>query len=368
MLNGNPAVDIFNGLKLAAGGELGIGVGEEEWGCGEREVLEGFIGRTDGLVDLIVSRFGDASDPDPAQAQSITSTNTTSIGGTDANKWQGTGRDPSPSDGVIFSGVGAISRQSIKAISSWVELLYKYERNAYGVRENPSAIDRPKRNRLLNSKERQSRLGKSLASFQRESFNSSSSGQGSPDTPKCEADTSAGIPPPIVTLPRNSTVKPRDSQPSLKTDGVEKENAQDLSSGTETLMKYLTLGIYGSKWGAPAQTSSTNPSRAVTTSQSAANGAQSLQDCSESQGHFLIGLQGNLDQDLSTQYSHRSTEQGTGHNNVESQSWNHRTMLRTLQVERVTQETEKAKNSSNVTGNGMYICSVTARYPWVTEV
>lgn len=32
LLHGNPAVDIYNGVKLAAGGELGIGVGEEDWG------------------------------------------------------------------------------------------------------------------------------------------------------------------------------------------------------------------------------------------------------------------------------------------------------------------------------------------------
>jgi hypothetical protein len=32
LLTGNPIVDIYNGIKLSAGGELGIGVGEEEWG------------------------------------------------------------------------------------------------------------------------------------------------------------------------------------------------------------------------------------------------------------------------------------------------------------------------------------------------
>ena len=65
LLHGNPAVEIFNGLKLAAGGELGIGEGEEEWGSGEREILEGFIERTGGLVDLVVSRFGDGTPSSP---------------------------------------------------------------------------------------------------------------------------------------------------------------------------------------------------------------------------------------------------------------------------------------------------------------
>jgi hypothetical protein len=43
LLHGNPAVDIFGGLKLAAGGELGYGVGEEDWGSGDREVLEDLV-------------------------------------------------------------------------------------------------------------------------------------------------------------------------------------------------------------------------------------------------------------------------------------------------------------------------------------
>ena len=58
MLHGNPATSVFAGIKIAACGELGIGVGEEERGSGEREVLEGFVERTEGLVDLVVSKFG----------------------------------------------------------------------------------------------------------------------------------------------------------------------------------------------------------------------------------------------------------------------------------------------------------------------
>ena len=32
LLHASPAVDIYNGIKLAGAGELGVGVGEEEWG------------------------------------------------------------------------------------------------------------------------------------------------------------------------------------------------------------------------------------------------------------------------------------------------------------------------------------------------
>ena len=63
LLHGNPANDLYGGIKIAACGELGVGVGEEERGSGEREVLEGFVGRVDGLVDLVVSKFGSEGSP-----------------------------------------------------------------------------------------------------------------------------------------------------------------------------------------------------------------------------------------------------------------------------------------------------------------
>ena len=44
-MHGNPATSLYGGIKVAACGELGMGVGEEERGSGEREVLEGFVGR-----------------------------------------------------------------------------------------------------------------------------------------------------------------------------------------------------------------------------------------------------------------------------------------------------------------------------------
>ncbi|PHH68168.1 hypothetical protein CDD83_6216 [Cordyceps sp. RAO-2017] len=53
MLHGNPTRDVFGGINIAASGELGVGVGEEDRGSGEREVLEGLVGRIEGLVDLV---------------------------------------------------------------------------------------------------------------------------------------------------------------------------------------------------------------------------------------------------------------------------------------------------------------------------
>lgn len=356
LLNGNPAVDVFNGLKLAAGGELGIGVGEEEWGCGEREVLEGFVGRTDGLVDLMVSRFGDDSGLDPIQHQTLTPASNKQI---DANEWQGAGRNLRPSDGVIFSGIGSITRVSIKALSSWVELLYKYGKDAYGVRDNPSAIDRPKHKRPLDSRQRRSHLGKTPGSSQRGSSNPLSSGQSSPSTLKRKLDSSAGIPASIVKLSKDATVDTKDPGPFMKLTGVQSENAQDSSSGTETLMKYLTLGVYGSKWGIPAQKSVT---RHRGTSGLAGGGSQSLHNQGKAHGYFMIGLQGDLDPDLGIRYNHHDKEPGSDHDNtVESQSWNNRTMIRTLHVERVRQKNDGSSNS-NAARNGKWTSIVTAQY------
>lgn len=58
-LHGNPARSVYRGINVAASGELGVGVGEEERGSGEREVLEGLVGRIEGLVDVVVSKFGE---------------------------------------------------------------------------------------------------------------------------------------------------------------------------------------------------------------------------------------------------------------------------------------------------------------------
>lgn len=127
LLTGNPIVEIYNAIKLSAGGELGVGVGEEEWGSGEREVLEDFVSRTDGLVDLIVSRFGDASQQVEGEGQ-----------------WLGSDTDPRSTDGVIFSGVGALSRPSVANLSHWMEWVYRFGDAAYGVGRDPSSQRRRK--------------------------------------------------------------------------------------------------------------------------------------------------------------------------------------------------------------------------------
>ncbi|KAK1816797.1 hypothetical protein LTR12_008838 [Friedmanniomyces endolithicus] len=139
LLHGNPAADVFGGLKLASGGELGFGVGEEEWGSGEREVLEDLAHRTEGLIDVIVSRFGE-----PAQA---VASDDTSLPDSETLPWMGSGSQPAASDGVIFSGVGAIARPSLRTVSLWMRQIYTYGEYAYGVRDNPVRERRKRRPR-----------------------------------------------------------------------------------------------------------------------------------------------------------------------------------------------------------------------------
>jgi hypothetical protein len=274
LLHGNPAVDIYNGIKLAAGGELGVGVGEEDWGSGEREVLEGFISRTEGLVDLFVSRFGDA----PAeQAQGEPS------GGLKKSQvrqdpWLGTNSDPRSSDGIIFSGIGAISRRSLATVSQWMEWIYKYGEGAYGVRENPSSRHRRRRkrppadgtDRPNESRSRKTPAPKEMSSspvrqqndLRREAMKRSTAGP--------------NIPPPLVSVTQKSVEKASSKAQSREASPVPNSRAGGESAASEDsspfaadkMIKILSLG-YGSSWtlsskGLSEAKSSENPTSTPT--------------------------------------------------------------------------------------------------------
>ncbi|KAL5612187.1 uncharacterized protein BROUX77_002343 [Berkeleyomyces rouxiae] len=140
MLHGNPIRSLVGGIALAASGELGVGVGEEDVGSGERDVLEGLPWRMEGLVDLVVSKFGTADDgaddnPPNAHASAIS-----------RPSWIGSGKEPSVDDGAVFLGVGALSRPSLRDLVHWTEDLYTWGENAYGV-VNPSSTKPSRKSR-----------------------------------------------------------------------------------------------------------------------------------------------------------------------------------------------------------------------------
>ncbi|GME53405.1 Vacuolar fusion protein [Neofusicoccum parvum] len=285
LLHGNPAADIYPAVKLAAGGELGMGVGEEEWGSGEREVFEDFTSRTEGMLDMVVSRFGE---PHPALQKESKNI----VPAEDEEPWMGAGRCPEAADGVIFSGIGAISRSSVRDISSWMQWLYTYGDHAYGVKENPSS-DRRKRRR--------------------------------------------------------------------QRDRIADEQAQPDS---DTWMKYLTWG-YSSAWGGkrpkPEQRSSPQSNHEHLEEDLEKSRQASMQHIDphpdvdpveeavkaqirrENAGHFLIGLEGDLEEVIMS----GGDAAGTDEEMASGGDWEYRTLLRTLHVELTGQQAQGTGEDSS---------------------
>ena len=347
MLHGNPAVDIFNGLKLAAGGELGIGVGEEDWGSGEREVLEGFIGRTEGLVDLVVARFGDSSSPsrDPTPSSSATPSSQEVNPG-----WPFHGeRSPGPADGIIFSGIGALNRASVRNISSWMEWVYTYGQDSYGVGDNPSSAPRRKRRKIRPYSSEYKSPNQEL---QKQQKRASSHGQG----PGSPSDKVTGIPASLLTPPSVRGIQGRTpSSMNQETSRSDKQsaaniNSQDTAYGTETMVKYLTLGVYGSSWGIPSgrppisqRASSLRKEDSSRNRETTSSGEERPKIQSDIPGgSFLIGLQGQLEEDLLVSQDEWETGVGTDGEIVleEGTMLKNRIVVRTVHVERAKRKTE----------------------------
>lgn len=323
LLHGNPAVDVYNGLKLAAGGELGIGVGEEEWGSGEREVLEDFARRTDGLMDLVVSRFGE-----PSAAQSVqpkkAPTGKVKSDSEELEPWMGAGRHAEAPDGVVFSGVGAISRSSVRDISNWMQWIYTYGEYAYGVRDDPSS-DRRKRKRKPPAPSRsgdkpQHPNGK--LDLRRQESAISRHDQLKPEITHPTQPSHPhrpGIPPPIVSAVERSLERATSAADiKRQLENKETERSQSSSGATEKWMKYLTLG-YGSAWGSTAnkaeETSKENAEEDQKDALEATGDEASMRQLEpepyidnyeellkaqiqqEDNGHFIVGLKGSLEDD-----------------------------------------------------------------------
>ncbi|KAL8886158.1 MAG: hypothetical protein Q9215_006090 [Flavoplaca cf. flavocitrina] len=324
LLHGHPITDILGGLKLAAGGELGIGVGEEEWGSGEREVLEGFIRRTDGLMDLIVSRFGESAvvlGPDE-----ITVPGKIRQPPLRPIDWH-LGQDPQPSDGVIFSGIGVIARPSVKQVSRWVESLFTYGEGAYGVRENPVAVNRRRPNRSSPPSRGQSSL--QYAATKATMRRSTDSGN-------------FGIPAPIVGKHKMSRDQQQQTSSSLtvRDEGEQMQPASTATKGengfkTDTLMKYMTLGIYGSGLSASLMGYSGQPPNRKLTEV-----GRSGKSLTTSSGYFLVGLHGDLDEETGSDDNAQDFDSATGRGIVEGKqkAQSSRIAVRTLVVEEARKE------------------------------
>ena len=349
LLNGNPALDLFNGLKLAAGGELGIGVGEEEWGSGEREVLEGFIGRTGGMVDMIVSRFGDGPATAPSQLKSTATSQTQSV--ISSAGWAANGQHPRPSDGVIFSGIGAITRTSIRDISCWGEDMFRYGHDTYGVRDNPSSMRWRRRGQaeyLTNAPPRSRASAEDRSAVRNRQR--SSDGHGIP-RPITHASGSAS---------RTMAPKPpsKASAPTENIPNNPKASVEETETGAETMMRYLTLGVYGSKWGIPFKRQPEHlqvpkihedeKARSVSSSTESVGPPPSI-TADEALGYYLIGFRGDLESSIEDDEHNEETGEERA-DRISDESQSSRTMLRTLYVNRLKAEGLEASDSSDTDG------------------
>jgi hypothetical protein len=291
-------VDVFNGIKLAGGGELGIGVGEEGWGSGEREVLEGFVSRTPGLTDIVVSRFGG---PPPATDPTNRGSKDDQVSPSDVKySWIGCDACPSAHDGVIFSGVGALSRTSLTQASQWMEWIYRYGKNAYGVGQDPTSVRRRKK--------RKPSAKTDLPRSNRPEPSKSGSASHTP-----HREFSPGIPPPLVGGAKHQAPVSVNRDSGTSSDAPEPSGLQNIIDpsvlGTETFMKILTLG-YGSAWGntsksppshprvgrlredenAGSDTGNDTPRRSESLSTRGSARRTAITPLDGSPGHFILGL------------------------------------------------------------------------------
>ncbi|KAI0098696.1 hypothetical protein GGR51DRAFT_424327 [Nemania sp. FL0031] len=284
MLHGNPARNVYRGIKMAACGELGVGVGEENRGSGEREVLEGFVGRIEGLTDLVVSRFG------PPESTSEAEPTEDGTSDTPALPWLGTGEEPGAEDGAVFLGVGALSKRSLRDITYWMEDIYSWGETAYGVKDSPSSTRQARRRR------------KSVS---------------------------------LATEGGGSQLQPSDqTTPQQPTGPVQDDRAADEGS-VQKLMSYLKMG-YGTHWSLGG---SEDGARAATTAEDA-QPTKSVEPTShtpsDAYGHYLIGLSGDMEDSNSGDAERENQHQPDAE--AEALEYNSRILVRTLTVELDSEE------------------------------
>ncbi|OAA62999.1 hypothetical protein ISF_04875 [Cordyceps fumosorosea ARSEF 2679] len=329
LLHGNPARDIYQGINIAASGELGVGVGEEERGSGEREVLEGLVGRTEGLVDLVVSKFGSVDD------------NVSESRGQAAPPWLGSGREPSIDDGAIFLGTGALSRKSLRDVTHWMEDLYTWGEHAYGVIESPIST-RKTRPKKANPP---SDITKALAADSKGVSQTKPTGlstQSSESTIK-ELKTKKSDPP-----TPNTPVSTTDDKPveGAKSGGqVSTPQVAGAEDGKlDKMVSYLKLG-YGQYWTIPGVPGLSGSSTEQAADQDKTKTADQVKSkaaepavpkrpptpkpspSQEAAGHYLIGLKGEIEEAYGG-----DDDDGAASDESESER-DARTVLRTIHAE-----------------------------------
>ncbi|KAL9052204.1 MAG: hypothetical protein Q9162_005529 [Coniocarpon cinnabarinum] len=280
LLHGNPLCDAFTSSRLAAAGELGVGVGEEEWGSAERGFLEGVIEGTEGLVDLLVLRSDSREQKEHNEKDSPSN-----------------GRRRHAKNlarGIVFLGSGALTPMSVVTLSEWMQHAADFPSTAYGVQESPSST-RAKSQRKNTAKSQNLRR----ISHDQRSHSFSRRSSHTVDQQPSE-QTRPAIPPSVVSVIEESldkaTADAEAAPPSAARASLEKTATapSNRKSSYGDWGKILKLG-YGSSWGLLGTQNPVPGSENASTRTDGAGDALTKKAV-KNRGEFLIGLTGVLDE------------------------------------------------------------------------
>jgi hypothetical protein len=285
-LHGNPIRCLLGGINIAASGELGVGVGEEERGSGEREVLEGLVGRIDGLVDVVVSKFT----PESSSADS-TAKEEAGSGGAAGSLWLGAGKDPKAEDGAVFLGVGALSRTSLRDVTHWVEDLFTWGENAYGVigarSYPPAGTDHKEPLPKGTGAETVPDQAPAGATAVGDPQAHQGVKEDSKPTDKRDADAVTAEHPPVD----QAVEEPGETRPTEETASHQKGSE---TLHTDRLVNILKLG-YGTYWSLGGE-GNANPATPPPPERDSKPRNLQRKPADDSEGYFLIGLKGTVEE------------------------------------------------------------------------
>jgi hypothetical protein len=339
MLHGSPVADMLAEKAVRmAGGRLG-----KEIGPPEREFLEGWVKKEKihGLVDMVVSRFGEEPQEEPGTDTSSSGTTTTGRG---SGLWfwpsQRDGASPAkdskknvedqpppvllPSDGCIFKGIGAVD---VKDVANYLSELYEKGDDTYVVTGN--GVRRKRRRKRPNgtphlgisSGESTPRRSTSTVRHVRSEADGAHRRTGSslgresevlqepapsPSEMSSEAPQTSDHPPETETVVTPKPSPPADASSAATGDNVSTKY-RNLISANGKILNMLTFG-----WSSRVQ----QLGRSLTPSEAGGDSIAATEDNAESssgdlsapqdatqdapkkdrrRGSFLIGFQGDLD-------------------------------------------------------------------------
>ncbi|KAI9727107.1 MAG: hypothetical protein M1828_007308 [Chrysothrix sp. TS-e1954] len=304
LLHGNPIVDSYDGIKLAGGGELGVGVGEEDWGSGERAMLEGIIAGIDGLVDVVVSKYGESG-----------SSFDNSGSDQSPRSWLGGMVHPGSDDGVLFRGIGALSSPTTRCIVDWMESIHFHGDDAYGLRDRSASRRHKRTERGTQIVEKMQQDPSTLEDSNGIENRTEELHLESPKASPVQVESAdPKIPRPIVSVAEDAlreTTASIDAHGGLQTDTKETISSPQMDTPIPW-SKYLTLG-YGSAWGSsskkdvasnaspgpiaedPKSISGQKSHKSQSSKIAQTPSASEKPHRTSSAGRFMIGLNGDLD-------------------------------------------------------------------------